>query len=224
MKTLFAIIFSVLSLAGASDSAFARPIVIFDVTIPIETPDGYVDASIERNLPSDNALFVTEAVEPWEEAGEVSEGIFFYGLGLKPSSEAIKQQKFEDIFNIVRERIAAKIAERPFKMPEAAIDSELINAIYGISYGKNAHALEVTDDREDRKAMLIDTGFVMPGVVTYPILEEISFARVKDRIVIFHATRVDTGKLEEGHQFDKDVRVTLKSTGTEVRNGLVSAE
>lgn len=224
MKALLKIIISVLCVVGVIEAAHARPIIIFDVSIPISVPDGYVDASVDRNLPPDNALFLTEAAEPREEAGEVNEGIFFYGLGLKPSTEAVKQQKFDQIFGLFRERMMAQIDAKPFKMPQALIHADLINDIFSVSQGRNAHALEITDDRVDSKALLIDTGFVMPGVITYPIIEEISFARVKDRIVIFHATRVDTSKLGQGPEFDKDIRERLKATGIELRNELVSDE
>lgn len=224
MKALLTIMVSFLAIAGAVEAAPSRPIVIFDVPISIEIPDGYVDASVEKGLPENNALFLTEAIEPWEAAAEFDEAIFFYGLGLKPSTETIKQQKFDEIFGFVCKRIDAQIAAKPFEMPEASIDVGLINSIYRLSYGKNARAMEVTDDRQDRKALLIDTGFEMPGVVMYPIIEEISFIRVKDRIIIFHATRVDTSKLGEGSEFDKGVRTRLKATGAEVRDGLMGVE
>jgi len=224
MRALLTAMAPFLAIAGTTGAANARPIVIFDEPIPIIVPDGYVDASVERNLPPENALFLTEAVEPWEEAGEVNEGILFYGLGLKPSTEAIKQQKFDEIFGLFRKRMAAQIEVQPFEMPDALIDADLINSIFDFSRGRSARALEVTDDRVDRKALLIDTGLVMPGVVTYPIIEEISFVRVKDRIIIFHATRVDTAQLTEGPWADKDVRVRLKGTGMEVRDGLMRGE
>ena len=224
MKALLTAMVSFLAIAGGAGTANARPIVIFDEPILITVPDGYVDASVERNLPPENALFLTEIVEPWEEAGEVNEGILFYGLGLKPSTEAVKQQKFDEIFDFVRQRMAAQVETKPFAMPEALIDADLIDSIFDLSRGRNARAVEVTDDRADRKALLIDTGLVMPGVVTYPIIEEISFVRVKDRIIIFHATRVDTAQLDEGSWVDKDVRKRLKGTGVEVRDGLIDGE
>lgn len=215
---------SFLAIAGAVKAAPSRPIVLFDVPISIAIPDGYVDASVDKGLPENNALFLTEAIEPWEAAAEFDEAIFFYGLGLKPSTETIKQQKFDEIFGFVRKRIDAQIAGKTFEMPEASINIDLINSIYRLSHGKNARAIEVTDDRQDRKALLIDTGFELPGVVMYPIIEEISFIRVKDRIVIFHATRVDTSQMDQVPALDKNVRAHLMATGAEVRNALVSVD
>ena len=224
MKALLTIMISFLAIAGAVETANARPIVIFDVPISIVIPDGYVDASVEKGLPENNALFLTEAIEPWEAAAEFDEAIFFYGLGLKPSTETIKQQKFDEIFRFFRKRIDAQIAAKSFDMSEASIDTDLIDSIYRVSYGNNARAIEITDDRQDSKALLIDTGFEMPGVVMYPIFEEISFIRVKDRIVIFHATRVDTSQLDQSPALDKDIRARLKMAGAEVRNGLVGID
>lgn len=224
MKALLTVMVPFLAIAGTIGAVHARPIVIFDEPIPIAVPDGYVDVSAERDLPPENTMLLTEAVEPWEEAGEVSEGILFYGLGLKPSTEAVKQQKFDEIFDLFRKRMGAQIEAQSFEMPDALVDADLIESIFRVSQGRNARALEVTDDRVDRKALLIDTGLVMPGVVTYPIIEEISFVRINDRVVIFHATRVDTTQLEDSPWADKHVRARLKGTGMEVRDGLTASE
>lgn len=221
MKTLFLFALFICTIAGPARADTGRPLVIFDVAIPLPVPEGYVDASETKRLPANNALFLTEAIEQWEAAGEISEGIIFYGLGLKPSTEVIKQQKFKDIVRLFRMKIESQIAGESFVMPRTMIDPDLIHSIYKMSYGNNARSIELTDDREDRQALLIDTGFVMPGVVTYPILEEISFTRVSDRIVIFHAIRVDTGKTEANRSINDDIRTQLKTTGAAVRDGLV---
>lgn len=221
MRLVFWIIVVFCALIAPARAENARPIIIHDVSIPLPVPAGYIDVSTERELPPNNAMFLTKVTEPWEEYSEFSEGIFFYGLGFAPSTDAIKQQKFEDIVRLFRLRIDAQIEGKDFVMPESPISLGLINSIYQKSYGNNARTLEVTDNRADRKALLIDTGFVMPGVTTYPIMEEISFSRLFDRIIIFHSVRVDTGLYSKEPKASNEIRAELKDTGAEIRDGLV---
>ncbi|MEP3224339.1 MAG: hypothetical protein ABJO01_00055 [Parasphingorhabdus sp.] len=221
MRLLFWLFFAACGFSGPVRAENSRPIVILDVTISLPVPDGYVDVSQDKKLPPENALFYTKIVEPWEKAGEFDEGILFYGLGFAPATDAIKQEKFEQIFRFTREKIEAHIQGQPYQVPATSISAELINTIYQISHGDKAGAIMVTDNRKDRKALLIDTGFVMPGVVTYPIVEEISFTRLLDRIVIFHSTRVDTSRFLQKREADDAIRADVKATGLEIRNALI---
>lgn len=199
----------------------ARPILVSDAVISVPVPNGYDDLSEERELPPYAALFVTEEIEPWEKANEFSDKILVYGIGFRPSSEAIKQQKFEEIFSLVRQKIDAQIKGSAFEIPEGLISKSLVDSIYRDSLGNGADLMKITDNRADRKALLLNTKMVIPGVFTFPVLEEISFTRVSGQIVIAHAIRMDISRLRCDKCKQANTKAALLKTGSEIRDGLI---
>lgn len=209
---------------GAQASAqTTRPIIIAGTPVSIPVPDGYTDTSVTTGAPEYVSIFETTIVEPWEEAAELNEGILFYGVGLKPTEENIKQQKFEQIFGLFVQKVKAKMDSKPFAMQGSLIKESLIDSIYANSLGNNAEFMDITDNRNDRKAILINTSLIMPGVISYPLIEEISFVRIHDRVLIFHLVRIDYGDVPGSNMSKSTSSSNVRKTGLKLRDDIVSA-
>lgn len=185
------------------------------VSIDIPVPNGYVDASKKRRVPPNGAVFNTEAVEDWERSNEFNEDILVYGLAFSSTDNKIITQKFEQAFDFTYQKIQARIEKKEFKLPSTAeANRDNFTFLYQHAGGENAKTVTITQNDPNRKSFIVHTRFVMPGVTSVPIIEETSFVRVKDRMIVIHNTRV---------AIDKDVEKQVLETSQTLRDAIWKA-
>ncbi len=126
-------------------------------------------------------------------------------------SEEIKRQKFDELFKFTIDKVKYKIKGKAWSMPKGEINPEVINDLYKNSLAKNASEIYITENTDRKKSYLIKTSIAFPGVVSYPMFEEVSFVRANSRFVIFQTIRVDIGAFEKSDQVEKEVQITGKT-------------
>lgn len=193
-----------------------------DTTITVPAPSGYTYVAGQ----SDEyfAVYQTTPVEPWEEIGEFSEEILISAIPFASDDPAVIAERFAAMFASLYTYALAEQAGTDFRVDANLVNEELFRDIATFSAAGSASTVTVSANSDKQKALVFDTGFVLPGVVTYPVVEEFSFVLVGDVMVIIRAQRVPIN-LRNTQTLQLDPRVTqdLRQTGAALREGLLAA-
>lgn len=202
------------SLAGFAAQAETALLILKDLEINVPVPAAYEDVSAKKGVGKGALLLATRKVEPWEKIGEYSEFIYAYGFYYADSDPTVQQDRFDALFVALQKGLAAKAQGKTYQPNTPKVANGAYNEIMARLAVGGAANIALVENAPFKKSLVFDSGHTLPGVVTYPLVEDISMVRVKGRLVVCHSWRV---------AFKPNVRKQLIRTSQRLRDAIVRA-
>lgn len=191
----------IFALPSTAQERIAIRIGVATYSVPI--PRGYKDVTEDAGAPQNVRVFETRAVEEWESASEYNERIVIVALTLPPESSAGFDAELADVFKDLTIYASSRASRREHRFDTSYVSQEFYDMILGLTHIENTQTAYITEDAPTQKAIMLSTSYEMPGVVTYPLVEEISLVRMDNIIFVMVVDRVAVH-----NNVDRQVRAT----------------
>ncbi|MDF1670040.1 MAG: hypothetical protein P1U83_10525 [Roseovarius sp.] len=189
LSTLILILFSVtfLSLPAMAETAILK---IHGDSLNVPLPGSFKNVSEERNMPEYTLLLETRVVEQWEKAGEFSDGMLVIGWPYASTDDTVQQQRFDAMFIAIGKGLLAKSKGEAFTPSSSAVAKEAYSDIMSFLGRGGVGNVSIVEDTPSKKSYVFDGAFEMPGVVTFPLVEDVSLVRARGKLIVFHTWRL----------------------------------